>query len=235
MNSCVGSDGSASLLITRSTMTCAISGTGRRTLVMAGCIRVDKNTLSMPITDTFCGTAKPASRKPAIRPNAIRSLTPTTPVGRSGSLASSLVLRFDLAQALPFLVCAAVFASALIVWPPAALFQRRGRRAAGFARWLATITVLLDLLFSAAVVALIVLTSQQQPGLLRFGLPPEAAPLFWVPWLAAVLTVGVLWLAFLAWKDGFWSLAGRVHFTLVAVGAAGFIWLLVNWGLLGLN
>ncbi len=150
-------------------------------------------------------------------------------------LASSLVLGFNWFAALPFLACAVVFASALIVWPPAALFQRRGSRLAGFARWLATITMLLDLLFAGAVAALIWLASQQQPGLLRFGLPAEAAPLFWVPWVAAVLTTGVLWLAFLAWKDGFWSLAGRIHFTLVALGAASFIWLLVSWGMLGLN
>jgi hypothetical protein len=145
------------------------------------------------------------------------------------------VLHFDWYRALPFLACAAVFASALIVWPPAALFQRRGRRRAGFARWLATITILLDLLFAGGVVALIWVTGQQQPGLLVFGLPPEAAPLFWVPWLAGVFTAGVLWLGFLAWKDGDWSLAGRIHFTLVAAAAVGFIVLLASWGLLGLN
>jgi pimeloyl-ACP methyl ester carboxylesterase len=150
-------------------------------------------------------------------------------------LSHSLVLHFDWYRALPFLACAAVFASALIVWPPAALFQRRGRRRAGFARWLATITILLDLLFAGGVVALIWVTGQQQPGLLVFGLPPEAAPLFWVPWLAGAFTAGVLWLGFLAWKDGDWSLAGRIHFTLVAAAAVGFIVLLASWGLLGLN
>ncbi len=150
-------------------------------------------------------------------------------------LAQGLVLHFDLAQALPFLVCAALFVTALLVWPPAALFQRRVSRAAGFARWLATVTVLLNLLFAAAVVALILVTDAQQPGLLRFGLFPEAAPLFLVPWVAAILTAGLLWRSFLAWKDGYWSLTGRVHFTLVVAATAGFIWLLYSWGLLGLK
>ena len=152
-------------------------------------------------------------------------------------LAAGLVLRFDLTQALPFLACGALFASALLVWPLAALFQRQGRdrRRAGFARWLATLTVLLDLLFAAALVVLIVLTNQQQPGLLLFGLPPETAPLFAVPWVAMVLTAGLLWLTVLAWKDGYWSLAGRVHYTLVVAAAAGFIWLLYRWSLLGLS
>jgi len=150
-------------------------------------------------------------------------------------LAQSLVLHFDWRQALPFLACAALFATALLVWPPAALLQRRGRRAAGFARWLATITVLLDLLFAAALVALILLASQQQPGLLVFGLPPEAAPLFAVPWIAMALTAGLVGFTLLAWKDGYWSLAGRLHFSLVAAAAVGFLWLLYAWGLLGLK
>jgi pimeloyl-ACP methyl ester carboxylesterase len=150
-------------------------------------------------------------------------------------LAQGLVLHFDLVPGLPFLACAVLFATALFVWPPAALLQPRGRRAAGFARWLATVTLLLDLLFAAALVALIVLTSEQQPGLLVFGLPPKAAPLFVVPWIAVALTAGLVGFTFLAWKDGYWSLAGRVHFSLVAAAAAGFLWLLYYWGLLGLQ
>ena len=148
-------------------------------------------------------------------------------------LAQNLVLRFDLKQALPFLACAALLATGLVVWPLAALFQPRGPRAAGFARWLAIVTMLLDLLFAAALVALILLTNQQQPDLLVFGLPPEVAPLFLVPWIAVALTAVLVWFTFLAWKDGYWSLAGRVHFSLVVAAAAGFLWLLFQWSLLG--
>jgi hypothetical protein len=178
---------------------------------------------------------------PALAPKRVCDLAASAPAYVTAAylnpgvdrLAQGLVLHFDLVRALPFLACGLLFISALLVWPPAALFQRRGRRAAGFARWLATITVLLDLLFAAALVALIVLTSEWQPGLLVFGLPPEAAPLFVVPWLALALTAGLVWFTFLAWKDGYWSLAGRVHFSLVVAGAAGFLWLLLQWGLLG--
>lgn len=150
-------------------------------------------------------------------------------------VAQRLVLHFDLAQALPFVVCAALFATALLVWPATALFQQRGSRKAGFARWLAFVTLLLDLLFAAALVALIVFTDDQQPGLLLFGLPPEAAPLFAVPWVAAAFTMALLWLALLAWKDDDWSPASRVHYTLVVGAAAGYIWLLYSWGLMGLK
>src|SRR3546814_4417276 len=50
----------------------------------------DKNTSSMPTTDTSAGTDSPASRKPAIKPSAIMSLTATTPVGRSEEHTSEL-------------------------------------------------------------------------------------------------------------------------------------------------
>jgi len=150
-------------------------------------------------------------------------------------VAQALVLHFDTSAALPFLACAGVFATALLVWPPAALLRRPPSRQAGFARWLATVTVLLDLFFAVALVVLIWATGQQQPQLLLFGLPSEAAPLFWLPWLAALLTAGVLFMTLLAWKDEYWSLAARVHFTLVAGAAAGFIWLLYSYGVLRLS
>jgi pimeloyl-ACP methyl ester carboxylesterase len=148
-------------------------------------------------------------------------------------LDQGLLERFDLAASLPFLACGLLFVTALAVWPPAALFQKRGPRAAGFARWLATLTILLEGLFAAGLAALIFLTRQQQPGLLVFGLPPEAAPLFVVPWIGLALTAGLLWFTVLAWKDGYWSLPGRVHFSLVVAAIAGFLWLLYQWGLFG--
>jgi pimeloyl-ACP methyl ester carboxylesterase/uncharacterized membrane protein YhdT len=147
-------------------------------------------------------------------------------------VAQQLVQRFDTQQALPFLVCLGVFVTALLAWPVAALFRHSGSRMAGLARWLATVTLLLDLLFAGALIALVVVINQQQPELLLFGLRPEAAPLLAVPWVAGALTVGVLGLTLLAWKDGYWSLAGRVHYTLVAAAAAGFIGLVYAWGLI---
>jgi hypothetical protein len=53
------------------------------------------------------------------------------------------------------------------------------------------------------------------------------------PVLAAVLTVGALVYAVPAWKDDFWGLAGRVHYTLVTVAAVAFVWFLNYWNLLG--
>src|SRR5215212_5601125 len=51
--------------------------------------------------------------------------------------------------------------------------------------------------------------------------------------LGAVLTVGALIYSALAWKKSYWSIAARVHYTLVTLAAVAFVWFLNYWNLLG--
>ncbi len=51
--------------------------------------------------------------------------------------------------------------------------------------------------------------------------------------LAAVGTLALLWYAILAWRRGLFDIWGRVHYTLVTVGALAFVWALAQWNLLG--
>jgi hypothetical protein len=51
--------------------------------------------------------------------------------------------------------------------------------------------------------------------------------------LAAVLTVGALVNSVLAWKNSYWGITARVHYTLVTVAAVAFVWFLNYWNLLG--
>jgi CubicO group peptidase (beta-lactamase class C family) len=51
--------------------------------------------------------------------------------------------------------------------------------------------------------------------------------------LAAGLTVGALIYTVLAWKDRYWSIAGRAYYTLVTVAAVAYVWFLNYWNLLG--
>jgi hypothetical protein len=72
----------------------------------------------------------------------------------------------------------------------------------------------------------------------------------WGPWVAfgitlaykiamglgvfsALLTVGALVYAVLAWKKGYWGVAFRSYYTLVTIAAAAFVWFLNQWNLLG--
>jgi CubicO group peptidase (beta-lactamase class C family) len=51
--------------------------------------------------------------------------------------------------------------------------------------------------------------------------------------LSAVLTVGALIYSVLGWKNSYWGIAARVHYTLVTLAALAFVWLLNFWNLLG--
>src|SRR5215208_6975005 len=51
--------------------------------------------------------------------------------------------------------------------------------------------------------------------------------------LGAVLTVGALIYSVLGWKNSYWGIAARVHYTLVTVAAVAFVWFLNYWNLLG--
>ena len=50
----------------------------------------------------------------------------------------------------------------------------------------------------------------------------------------AVLAVGAVFFTVLAWKNQYWRLAGRVHYTLGTLAAVGFVWFLSYWNLLGM-
>ncbi len=62
------------------------------------------------------------------------------------------------------------------------------------------------------------------------------------PWFVALLVIPVVTsvvasvlviFTFLAWKDRYWSLVGRLHYTVVTVAALAFIWFANYWNLLG--
>ena len=54
-------------------------------------------------------------------------------------------------------------------------------------------------------------------------------------WLLSVpLTLGVVVLDVLAWKDRYWGVASRVHYSLVALAAVLFVLFLSSWNLIGL-
>jgi hypothetical protein len=45
----------------------------------------------------------------------------------------------------------------------------------------------------------------------------------------AILAVGAVIFAFLAWRRGYWNLTWRIHYTLVTLGAVAVVWWYFNW------
>jgi hypothetical protein len=112
----------------------------------------------------------------------------------------------------------------------------RGARLAG---WIILGICVLNLLFMVLFMAgfsLVFVTGRS----LTWGLPSEVHSLSLIAKLvlglgvlSAVLTVGALLHAVLAWKNNYWGVAFRAYYTLVTVAAVAFVWFLNYWNLLG--
>jgi hypothetical protein len=64
-----------------------------------------------------------------------------------------------------------------------------------------------------------------------FGLSPWARAIFLLPLLIACLAVGMIGFTILAWARRWWSLPGRVHYTLVTLAGLALTWWLAYWNL----
>ena len=51
--------------------------------------------------------------------------------------------------------------------------------------------------------------------------------------VATAVTIGIVACVGLAWQRSYWSVLGRAHYTLLALGALAFSWFLNYWNLLG--
>lgn len=126
-----------------------------------------------------------------------------------------------------------LFATALVGWPvltlrrawrrgpPAAEGPRTARMLAGFAG-----------LLGGGFVAAFGYVLLADPTRLVFGSGLLDALLV-VPAFVAVATLGAVALAVLAWRDRYWGLLGRLHYTLLAVVLVVFCLQLYYWNLLG--
>ena len=97
------------------------------------------------------------------------------------------------------------------------------------ARWAAVITSALNLILPTWFLLLLLEYAE------TYVWPTGTVSTITRLWLLSVLlTLGIVVLAALAWKYRYWGVAGRVHYTLVALAAVVFILFLSNWNLIGL-
>jgi ABC-type enterobactin transport system permease subunit len=50
---------------------------------------------------------------------------------------------------------------------------------------------------------------------------------------ASILVAGPVIFTALAWAHRYWSLAGRIHYTLITLAMLGMVWSMYYWRLLG--
>jgi hypothetical protein len=127
--------------------------------------------------------------------------------------------------------CILLFLSTFI-WPIGFIFNRCPTKPEKFsraARWIAGTACMLNLLFMVGLVAGSSIASTQ----LINSIPSWLNALLSIAIVAAVLALSSAVLAVLAWKGRYWSIVGRVHYSLVVLALLAFIWWLNNWNLLG--
>ncbi|MEE8584503.1 MAG: hypothetical protein V3T83_06580 [Acidobacteriota bacterium] len=54
-----------------------------------------------------------------------------------------------------------------------------------------------------------------------------------LPILTSLLTAGTTVYLGLAWKNGYWRLVRRLHYSLFALAALGYVWFYWHWNILG--
>lgn len=132
-------------------------------------------------------------------------------------------------------VCITLFLSAVALWPIIFFVHRRKRKTRALslllprlARWLTGVISALNILFF---VGLLIAASNQTAFV--YGVPPLAVASMVIALATTALTIGSVLFTMLAWKGRYWSLVGRVHYTVVTISMLVFIWWLNNWNLLG--
>ncbi|MEE8584309.1 MAG: serine hydrolase domain-containing protein [Acidobacteriota bacterium] len=66
-----------------------------------------------------------------------------------------------------------------------------------------------------------------------YGVPASLSAALILPILTSLLTVGTTIYLVLAWKNGYWRLVRRLHYSLFALAALGYVWFYWHWNILG--
>lgn len=105
-------------------------------------------------------------------------------------------------------------------------------RLALIAHLLAGVFGALNIGYSFALRAALRATAASAPNVLRFGLPVKYWPLFVVPPITALLSVVLIVFTFIAWRRQYWTVVGRIIFSLTTLAAIIFTGLLAHWGMI---
>ncbi|MBN1310932.1 MAG: hypothetical protein JXB30_05875, partial [Anaerolineae bacterium] len=114
--------------------------------------------------------------------------------------------------------------------------RRKGKSSptlAWVARGLGVAVAVLGLVFWVGLLLAVRRTLQTDFFMVGFGLPASDGWLFAIPYLEILLTVGLFVLLLLVWKHGYWTLVGRVQYTLLTLAALAFGFFNIYWGLMG--
>ncbi len=128
--------------------------------------------------------------------------------------------------------CILLFLSAALGWPLGAISRRllkkdRDRKKfPAFPKWIAGLMSWFFLVFIFGMVG--VLSNYIE---LMYGVPPMLRTLSVLTMLGVILSVAMLLSLFLVWGKKYWTVYGRIHYTLIFLASCAFIWFLNYWHL----
>jgi len=132
-------------------------------------------------------------------------------------------------------ICMILFLSTLS-WPASALAKLlcRSKKEIPGAPWL--VRVIAGGMSVVYIIFLIgMFSTVSNPMEFMFGVPSALKFLLILPILSALLTIGALFFVYVGWKNKYWTVCGRVHYTLVVLASLFFLWFLAYWNLLGFH
>jgi hypothetical protein len=127
----------------------------------------------------------------------------------------------------------ALFLLTLVIWPVAAFINyRKGKaqsRLARVARWLSAGMIVLNV---AVVASLFMMIFPSAMGIMVGDVTLDRTVLTFATIASALAFISIVF-AGLAWKQKYWTLLGRIHYTLVTLAGLAFAWWLNYWNLIG--
>ncbi|MFB3131413.1 MAG: serine hydrolase domain-containing protein [Rhodothermales bacterium] len=106
----------------------------------------------------------------------------------------------------------------------------KGMRAA---RWLAALFSIGMIWFAVGFIQKSLRMVEQGGGELLYGMPPTMNLLLWIPIVQVGLLIVLLGFTIQAWRKNYWSLIGRLHYTVVTLAALAWILFAVQYNLIG--
>ncbi|MBN1426792.1 MAG: serine hydrolase [Anaerolineae bacterium] len=132
------------------------------------------------------------------------------------------------------MLCLAFFLVGAIGWSIRLVEERGQAKISGehrpllprLARW---VGIAMGLLNVISVVGITILFAQVSAA--PFGIPPAMTIMMIIPVVTALLTLGMVILSVLAWKNAYWRFSGRLFYTLATLMGLVFIWIVNYWHL----
>lgn len=144
----------------------------------------------------------------------------------------TMITNGDVLGLIVMALCLLWLLTLFLVWPVGFLIRVASGRPVAHpgpttARWIGALTALLALVFVVGMIIVVFQTALTNEMMLFVGIPASAGALLMLPWIIGGLALLMVACTAFVWMRRSWSVWGRVYYTLLTLGAIGFVGMLV--------